>query len=237
MEKVGIRENKRLLTLLLCCISTILTFIGLTIFSLVEVSQWVGVGVGGGIFVITGVIALTVRKSSYIVVTMVNSLALGITISSLYTYLGYFPPVWQTGLVTLGTAGLFGVFCLLTKTVFFETHPVLGGICFLSVIAILEILGAVFISPYVFGYALFLFMTLTGYVLALSCRTNDVYELFKNMAVASFTVLILAVLIVLAVLTEGDGADLAQLFVPDAAAPGKKKKISPYKFLHMDKLY
>ncbi len=230
------QENKRLITLLSNFISVILTFAGFTVFSLFNVSQWVGVGVGGGIFVVSAVIALAVRKSSYMPVSLVNSLALGITISSLYVYLGYFPPVWQTALVTVGTAGLFGAFCLLTKTAFFETHPIIGGIGFLLVVAVFEILGAIFISPYVFGYALFLFMTLAGYVLVLSCKANDVYGLIKNIAIASFTVLILAVIIVLVILTEGDGADIADLFVPDTVTPGKKRKHSPYNFVHIDKL-
>ncbi len=231
MEKTALKENKRLLSFISCGISFAATFAALSVFGLFSLNKWTGLSVGAGIFIVSAVIALTVRGKSYVPVAIANSIAFGITVSSLYVYLGQFPSVWQTAAVTACSLILFGAFCLLTKTAFFEAHPVLGGIFFLSVVAVFEILGAIFISPYVFGYALFLFMTLAGYVLVLSVKAEDANGLIKHITIISFTVLIFAMYIVLIILTQGDIADpgIAEVFT-GGSATRKKTHIDPYSF-------
>lgn len=231
MDKTALKENKRLLSFISCGISLAATFAALSVFGLFNLSKWTGLCVGGGIFIVSAVIALTVRRKSYVPVAIANSLAFGITVSSLYVYLGQFPSVWQTATVTACTVILFGAFCLLTKTAFFERHPVVGGVCFLAVIAVIEILGAIFVSYYVFGYALFLFLALAGYVLVLSVKAKDADGLIKHIAIISFTVLIFAMFIVLVIVTQGDVADpgIAEV-ITERGATRKKTNTDPYAF-------
>ncbi|MGN1061357.1 MAG: hypothetical protein ACI4QN_06450 [Candidatus Coproplasma sp.] len=232
MDTKTLLNNKRLIVFSFCVISVALTFIGLAIFSLFTLNKFVGVGTGTGIVVICGVIALTVKKTSYMPVIIANALAVGIAISSMYTHLGFFPPVWQLALIAFGTAALFGIFCLFTKTPLFEKHHIVCGIVYLLIVLTAEILLTVFVSPYVFAFALFLFMTLAAHVLTLSARAKDLNMLIHNLTVCSFTVLLLAVLIVIAIITEGDGAEaVAELFTAsDGSKTNKTKPFDPYNF-------
>lgn len=95
----------------------------------------------------------------------------------------------------------------------------------------IEILGAIFVSYYVFGYALFLFLALAGYVLVLSVKAEDVHGLIKHIAIISFTVLIFAMFIVIVIVTLGDGADpeIVEIFM-DGSATRKKANTNPYTF-------
>ncbi|MGN0805762.1 MAG: hypothetical protein ACI4MC_01880 [Candidatus Coproplasma sp.] len=225
-------NNKRLTVFIFCVISVTLTFASLTVFSLFEASKYIGLSIGIGIIVISAVIALTLKKSAYIPVIIANSTAVGIAISSLYNHFEFFPPVWQSALVALGTLMLFGIFCLLTKTPSFAKHHIVCGIIYLLIVLTAEILLTVFVSPYVFGFALFLFMTLASHLLTLSARAKDSDMLIRNLTVCSFTVLLLALIIVFVIITEGDGAELAEAFVPDNSSAKRKKtyQINPYIF-------
>ncbi|MGN0812054.1 MAG: hypothetical protein ACI4MQ_00900 [Candidatus Coproplasma sp.] len=232
MDMKSVLKNKRLTVFLFCVISVTLTFAGLAIFSLFKANKFVGVGVGVGIIIICAVIALIVKKSSYIPVIFANSTAVGIAISSMYSHFNLFPPVWQLALVALGTLMLFGIFCLFSKTPFFANNYILSGIAFLVLVLAAEILLTVFVSPYVFGFALFLFMTLASHVLTLSSRAKDFNILIRNLTICSFTVLLLALIIVLVIITEGDGAELAEAFVPDNSSAKRKNRhqFNPYIF-------
>lgn len=227
----GVLNNKRLATLLSCLINVILTFSGFAVFSLFDLNKWTGVGIGGGILIVCAIIAIIVKKKSYLFVTLINAVAVGIAISSLYTHFNFSPPVWQTALVAIGTAIIFCVFLLLTKTPLFKRHYVICGIVFLTLVLTAEILCMVFVSPYVFGFALFLFMTLAGHVLSLSSSANNFDELIKNLTICSFTVLILAVIIVILIISQGDGADGLGDFLSGASPTrAKRRKLDPYNF-------
>lgn len=231
-KRLTVLNSKRLTVYLFCIISVALTFAGLILFSLFKNNKFVGVGFGGGIIIICGVIALTVKKPSYIPVFIANSLAVGIAISSMYSHFEFFPPAWQLALVALGTITLFGIFCLLTKIPFFAKHHIICGILFLLLVLTAEILLTVFVSPYVFGFSLFLFMTLSSHVLCLSAKATNMDILIRNLTICSFTVLLLAIIIVVLIITEGDGAEIAEAFFPDTpSSKGRKgSKVNPYNF-------
>ena len=89
------------LTMLLCLIT-------MHVMSLFSISKWVGVGCGGGIFVIMLVIAIIYRKEKYLpfIIIPVNAIGDGLAVSSLYVYLGAYPAVWES-------AAVFGGLCVL----------------------------------------------------------------------------------------------------------------------------
>ncbi|MGN0804816.1 MAG: hypothetical protein ACI4MS_05490 [Candidatus Coproplasma sp.] len=232
MNRNAIINNKRLTVLLFCLISITLTFTGLAIFSLFKLNKYVGVSVGGGAIIICAVIALTFKKPSFITVIFANSLAVGIAISSMYSHFKFTPPLWQLALVAWGTVILFGIFCLLTKTALFAKHHIVCGILFLLIVLTAEILLTVFVSSYVFSFALFLFMSLASHVLCISAKAKDRNMLIRNLTLCSFTVLLLAIVIVVIIITEGDGAELAEAFFPDTPSSKSKtgSKFNPYNF-------
>ncbi len=234
----SMKSNKRVLTLFLCIIQTALTFIGLTVFGYFRLNKWVGVGVGGGIMLLCLIIALTVKKKAYLPVILFNSLAVGIAISSLYTYLGNFPPSLHTALAAAGNALLFGLYCILSRTKLLKRHPIICGIVFLCLVLGLEITGAVLISPKVFGFALFLFLNLASHVIALSSVAENPDDLIKKLAVGSFAVLALTIFIVIVIISEGDGLDgLGDAFDAPSISSSSKKKKDPFAFTGHNLLY
>lgn len=231
MDKRAVLNSKRLIVFISCVVSVVLAFTGLAIFSLFDINQWVGVGIGGGVIIVCAVLAIAVKKAAYIPVIIVNALAFGIAISSMYTHFGYFPPAWQTALVTVGTILLFGVFCLLSKTPLFKNHCVICTAVYLICVLAAEILLTIFVSAYLFGFALFLYLTLASHVIVLTVKVKDFDDLVANLAACSFTVLIIAVIVVIIVITQGDGADGVGDFLSGAApSKSKTKKRDPFNF-------
>ncbi len=231
MNKEAILNSKRLITLISCLTGIALTFSGLSIFSLFELNKWIGVSIGTGVFVVCAIIAITVRKKAYIAVILLNSVTMGIAISSLYAHFNFFPPVWQTALVAVGTDALFCIFCLLSKTPLFKNHCVICCTVFLLTILTAEIVCAVLVSPYVFGFALFIFLTLAAHNIVLTAKIKTFDDLIKNLAICSFTVLILAIIVVIIVLSQGDGADgVGDLLSGASPSKSTKQKRDPYNF-------
>lgn len=204
-------RSKRLIVFSIFSISVVLVFLSLFFMSFFTVSKWVGVGVGGGMFVLSGILFLILRKKHKRIAEFgaitVNAIATGIAVSSLFVYLGEFPPVWQIILATVGVIALFAFFSALTKLEFIGNHPIISLIVFIAVLLTLEILGAIYITGGAFYYALILiipFGAFSGAVIASAVNTE---ELFTHIAYVSFTALIIVIFAVLVVISEGDALD------------------------------
>ncbi|MDE6557801.1 MAG: hypothetical protein K2K39_01720, partial [Clostridia bacterium] len=96
------------ITLLIC-------FITMHVMSLFTLSKWVGVGTGGGIFVIMLIFAVIFRKNKLLpfFILPINAIGDGLALSSLYVYLGAYPAVWKTSIVLVGLCILLILYCLM----------------------------------------------------------------------------------------------------------------------------
>lgn len=213
------------LTMLLC-------FISMHIMSLFNVSKWVGVGCGGGIFVIMLVLAVVFRKNKtlpYIIIP-VNAIGDGLAVSSLFVYLGSFPAVWETAVVFAGLCLLLFLYCLLTNVPFFRNHFVISMLAYIAVILAGLITGAVLTESNAFYLALLSLIPFIAFFITTAARASDVAEHVKNSAYCSFAALILIIIVVLVIISQGDGLDGLGGGIDGDIAKGAKPGRNPYDF-------
>ncbi len=223
--------SKRIIALIMFSLTVLLIFLSLFFMSFFTVNKWVGVGVGGGVFVLSGILFLLLRKKNKQVAEwgaiIVNAIASGIAVSSLFVYLGAFPPVWHLILVTVGTIALYAIYTGLTMLGFFGDHPVIALCIFLAFLLTLEILGAIYLASGAFYYAMILIIPFGAFSGSLIASAKSPEELFTHIAYASFTALILVIFVVLVVISEGDALDGVGGGSGDTIS---KKNKSPYTY-------
>lgn len=212
------------LTMLICLISMYLM-------SLLGVSKWVGVGCGGGIFVVMLIFTVIYRKNKALrfIVIPVNAIGDGLTISSLYVYLGSYPAVWESAVVFGGLCLLLILYFLLTNVAFFRNHFVISMIAYLIIIFAGLITGAVLTESNAFYLALLSMIPFVAFFITTAAKAVDISEHVKNMAYISFAALIVIIIVVLAIISQGDGLD--GLGGGDVnGTKGTKPKHNPYDF-------
>ena len=208
------------ITLLLC-------FASMHIMQLFNLTYWIGVTVGIAILIFMLITFIILRKNVTLSLSLptiiINAVASGITLSSMYEYLGAYPAVWQSCAVFASLVALFGLYCLLTGLTFFQNHYVICEIALVVLAAASVILGMIFSNLTTFSLAAISLIPFIAILISLTVRSSDVKEHIKNIACCSFAVLALVIFVVLAVITQGDGLDgLGDLGL--AGSSGKKKK-------------
>ena len=201
--------------------------------SLFHVSKWVGVGCGGGIFVVMLIFTVIYRKNKVLryIVIPVNAVGDGLAISSLYVYLGGYPAVWESAAVFGGLCLLLLLYFLLTNIPFFRNHFIISMIAYLVIILAGLITGAVLTKSNAFYLALLGMIPFIAFFITTAARAVDISEHVKNMAYCSFAALIIIIIVVLAILSQGEGLDgLGGGGLEGDIAKGAKPKRNPYDF-------
>lgn len=213
------------LTMLLCLIT-------MHVMSLFSISKWVGVGCGGGIFVIMLVITIIYRKEKYLpfIIIPVNAIGDGLAVSSLYVYLGAYPAVWESAAVFGGLCILLFLYCLLTNIPFFRNHFIISMIAYLAVILAALITCAVLLDSKIFPLALLGLIPFTAFFITTVAKAADAFEHIKNMAYCSFAALIIIIIVVLAIISQGEGLDGLGSGIDGDVVKGAKPKRNPYDF-------
>ncbi len=223
--------RKCLTALITFVISMLLVYVGVQLMSLFpSVSKWLGFGVGTSALVIS--LALYFRlhkklKCAKLIAIAINSFATGIAISSLFVLKGEFPELWQSASLLACTVFLFFVFCLLTNITFFRKRPKIS----LIIYGVLLIAGAILYL--VFCYSAISILSgisaipLTAFLYTLSAEANTAANHFENMAVCSFWSLIIVLIVVFAVLSEGNALDGLS---GDISDDGSYRKRNPYEY-------
>lgn len=219
-------RSNRLAAFIAFSFTVVLIFASMFLMSFFKLNKWVGVSVGGGMFVVSAVLFLLLRKSRKRLAELgaitVNAIGSGIAVSSLFVYLEGFPPVWQIVAASVAAIALFFGYVQLTRLGFMQKHPVIMLSIILAVILALEILGAIYITGGAFYYGLILIIPFGAFSFALIAKSNTQEEFVTHLAYASFTALILVIFAVLVVLSEGEALD-----VGGGGGPDSKKKKKP----------
>ncbi len=236
----AIINKKSLISLAGFAITLLLCFATMHIMQFFNLTYWIGVTAGAAIFIFMLVMFIILRKnitlSLSIPTIIINAAASGITLSSMYEYLGAYPAVWQSCAVFVALVAMFGLYCLLTNLTFFQNHYIICEIALVVLVAASIILGMIFSDLTAFRLAAISLIPFIATLISLTLRSYDVKEHIKNIACCSFAVLALVIFVVLAVITQGDGLDgFADLGV--AGANGKKKKelLNVYDYLPKNK--
>ena len=198
----------------------LVALIAMHAFLYLPVNQWVGVGIGGGMLVVSFAVCMIFRERRGVkfrraqrfirpAAYLFNALASGIAMSSLYVYLGDTLLLWQSAAVWGASVVLFLLlfWCVLILA------GVIVGMCLCSIV--------------VFSLALLLFVLYAMFFATISIGAADFKEHEKNLLYASFGALLVIIIVVLLVISEGEAADGL-----DAPPSGTlwRKNYNPYVF-------
>lgn len=216
----------------------LVALIAMHAFLYLPVNQWVGVGIGGGMLVVSFAVCMIFRERRGVkfrraqrfirpAAYLFNALASGIAMSSLYVYLGDTLLLWQSAAVWGASVVLFLLCCLLTNLSFVQkfAFPCMLFWCVLILAGV--IVGMCLCSIVVFSLALLLFVLYAMFFATISIGAADFKEHEKNLLYASFGALLVIIIVVLLVISEGEAADGL-----DAPPSGTlwRKNYNPYVF-------
>lgn len=226
--------KKSAVSLALFSISMLLMLAAVQFMSLFTLSEWVGVGTGGGVLLISFLIYCLVRKKPRwlsLLIIVISSLATGITISSLFAPSGHYPKLWQSALLYACLVALFYIYCLCTNLSFLRNHCNISILIYSVILLAAGILLFVFFRYAIFLLALMSLIPFIAFLISLPLKANGIDGHIGILALCSFGFLITAVIVVLLVLSDGealnslDGAD----FGGGISVSPKRK--NPYDYL------
>ena len=232
-------NKKSLLSLGIFGATTILSFVTVHIMQLICTNKWIGVSVALSLFAVMGImLAVATNKKKlkkhikavrYVVLT-VNAIADGLAISSLFTYLGYFPQVWQSVLVAVVLIGLFTLYLAITYIPFAQRHYIISMTIYVLLIIGLCIawcVGANQTTRAASFLAILYMLVFIAFFTTLAIGAYDKKEHIKKITYVSFVGIVVAI-IVLAIISESGDLPL------DGISGGANKyntRHNPYKYM------
>lgn len=220
-------------TLLIYALFSLGSLAAMRLFLLFPVNRWVGVGIGAGglilsltLFLVCGERAARRSEKVSFVFAGVNSLAVGLAMSSLFTHFGMTPTPLFCLALWAGGAMLFALYCSLTSFPALLKTPYLWIVGYLFLILAGCIAATVFFP--LFWLSILLFLPFASFLFALAIPAPDRTGQAKNLAVLSYAALFVVVVVVLLVLSEGD-FDLSGLS-PDGGSSGASPRRDPYDY-------
>lgn len=183
--------------------------------------------IGFGILIISGIVSAIIKEDLYfnIVCFLYNAIALGFCLRSWYMYRGFDNALWVQILISFACVMYLLVFYFLLYIPFFDKHFKIYIWSFLILTLIAYILIIIFSKTTfmsTFGYFVIIEI---AFIFAMCKREEDFTDLFRNITLSSFSVLIVAIIILL-IMLECDGLDGFDFGtdVLDITSPKNKKK-------------
>lgn len=226
--------KKCLISFIIYTILSAICLVSMHLMLLADVNKYFGVGVGGGILITSFVLYVVFRKHKnfgawFVPFNLASAIGGGLAISSLYVYLGIAPTVLHSVCVWAAYVMLFLIYCLLTCIPFFKRFP---RIC-LTIYGLLVlaggIVGLILLSPMIFSLALMLFILFISYLASLIARSSNYHEHIHNLTLYSFTGLMVIVIVVLIVISQGEGVD--GLDITPGSGNSRNPRKNPYDFI------
>lgn len=203
-----------------------ITLLSMYLFLLIPItSKWVGFGTGLGIMVLSLVFFLIGRRSVRLcpLLFAVNAVAAGITASSLYVYYGYMPAIWEAAAVWAAFIALFALYGILTELKLLQRHYIWCMIIYLCLALAAYILWCCFSARGEYLLALLVFFLFAVFFVTLAVDAEDLRKQLINVTWGSYAALVLVIIVVLLILSEGDAVD-GFFDLP----PGGRTKKNPY---------
>lgn len=224
--------KKCLISFLICTVFSAIMLISMHLMLLVDVNKYVGLGVGAGIMVVAVIVSFAVKSGKIKpFVLLLNAIACGLAISSLYVHLGYVPQIWQSAAIWAAFSSLFVMYCLITNIEAIKFHPVISLIVYLLLIIVPLIICAALSDSFPFSLALLAFVPFGAFLITTALRAKDVKEHIYNITCTSFVALIIIIIVVLIVISEGEIADGLDFPIGGDGGSLKRKKVNPYDFI------
>lgn len=185
--------------------------------------------IGFGILIISGIVSAIIKEDLYfnIVCFLFNAIALGFCLRSWYMYRGFDNALWVQILISFACVMYLLVFYFLLYIPFFDKHFKIYIWSFLVLTLIAYILIIIFSKTTfmsTFGYFVIIEI---AFIFAMCKREENFTDLFRNITLSSFSVLIVAIIILLIMLEcDGlDGFDFGTDILDITSPKNKKKKV------------
>lgn len=222
-------------------LSLLIMFAGVLFMSLFTVSKWVGASAGGGVLCLLLILYFVFRKKCRQLrygVIPVASFAAGVTVSSVFVLnrasvitsglalQTAYPPVWQIAVLFGVLSAAFYLYCLCANLSFCRKHYKISLWVYAIALLATAVLLFVFLKSPIYLLAVFGLIPTVAFLISLSVDAFDEKEHIKNLVYCSFGMLIVAIIVVLIILSEGDGIDGL-----DGGTTGFAKRKNPYMYL------
>ena len=168
-----------------------------------------------GIIILTfsGLIAIFIRKVTWlnIVYFILNAIAFGFCTTSWYIFKGFETPSFLIMLTPLACVAYILIFFALAHIPFFSKHlKALFWWLYTFTIVISFIFIIACNSEFLSVLGFYLFVDL-GFIQALCVRTKTLKALIRKITVYSYSVYFVAIIILIAILSDGDGVDVINI--------------------------
>ncbi len=202
---------------------------------LANVNKYVGVGIGGGILVINLVLYMIFRKHKnlngwILIFICASAIGCGLAISSLYVFLGVAPTIINSLCIWGVYVILFLCYCLFSNIPLFKRFPRICLLIYGLLVLAGGIIGIILSSKIVFSLALMLFILFIFYLATILAHSSNYSEHNDILALASFSGLFIVIIVVLIIISEGEGLNGVD-FDPGVGGGYSKSKRNPYDFI------
>ena len=218
------------LTMLIC-------FITMHVMSLFTLSKWVGIGAGTGIFVIMLILAIIFRHNRVLpfFIIPVNAIGDGLALSSLYVFLGRYPRIRETAVIFGALMFAFLIYCLLTNIRFLRNHFIISMLLYIVMLLVALIMAAAINNtakdhPQIFYLAFLCMIPFISFFITIAKGAENAAKQIKNMAGGSFAALILIIIAVFIIISQGEGLDGLGDGIGGDIVGGSPRKRNPYDY-------
>lgn len=225
--------KKCLISFIIYTILSTICLVSMHLMLLADVNKYIGVGIGGGILITSFVLYIIFHKHKnfgawFVPFYLASAIGGGLAISSIYVYLGIAPTVLHSICVWVAYVMLFLIYCLLTCIPLFKRFPRICLTIYGLLVLASGIIGLMLLSTRVFSLALMLFILFISYLASLIARSSNYHEHIHNLTLYSFTGLMVIVIVVLIVISQGEGMD--GLDITPESGNFRKSQKNPYAF-------
>lgn len=191
----------------------LISFVALYLCELVSYYKYIGLIIAAVLTVVAICLTLLAKSKTVfgVIAFVLNALAFGCAACSVFLYTGTFPKIWTAAVCFGAYTLLFYFFCLATKLEIVEDHPVLWIAGIILVLAVAGTVGIVLLPETgFFQLVTFSLISFAVFISTTAYRARDIDNHLLHMTFASFVLAIIAIIIAIIVVSEGevlDGAD------------------------------
>ena len=224
------------------CFSSFVTYAAISAICLVtmhlmllaDVNKYVGLCIGSGILLVGFILYWIFRENSKVkywipLFLFVSAVGCGLALSSLYVHLGDAPKIIHSVCIWSAYVILFLGYCLFTNVALFRSHPRICLTVFGLFVLASGIVGILLSSKVIFSLALMMFILFIAYLATIVIHSRSHDEHIDKLTLTSFIGLFVIVIVVLIVMSEGNGLDGFDIG-PTAGDGRDTYKRNPYEY-------
>ncbi len=202
-------SKKCFVSLLTFSLTLLVCFASMHFMQLFTVSKYTGVITGLVISILTFILLLNFKKYKFYnhLVIFTNAIASGLAISSLFVYLGAFPRISHTAILFAVLVALFYLYNLFCNLSFLKKHYILCIIIFCVLIIVGILTGFILTNSLISILSCLCVIPFISFLSTIITPAKNKTHHMKNIAFCSFSALIIVSIVVLVIISQGEGLD------------------------------